>query len=258
MKIDKGIPGIPTISASKLLVYKTCAQQFYYKYKVPYNNRPIDDKNVAALLGTAIHKAIEERYRNNENPVAVFQRVMDETITQWQNEGLKINFAHYYTTALSVGNKILRTFDWDQFHPMELEHAFTLPFPNKHRPIVNVTGYIDLIDSRAWVVYHKSASQAPNQDELDHNPQFIFYAWAYEQIYGHRPVRVIWNHVRTAKLYEANIYHNYEDKLEQLTNDIIAMIEAKHFVRRKMDKVCKTECSFFQNCYGDRASKDAE
>lgn len=251
--IDKSISGLPTISASKINVYRTCAKQYYYKYILPYNSRPQDDKNVAALLGTALHRAIELKYREGKNPSLVFQDVMNDTITEWENKHYKINAAGYYSTALKVGKDIIKSFDWNRFDPIELEYAFTLPFPNPQNPLVNITGYIDLIDRDGIVVDHKSASVAPNQDELNHNPQFILYAWAYEQLYGTRPTGIIWNHLRTARLYEANIYERYEDKIAQLTNDIIAMLENEHHARRKIDKVCKSECSFFTLCYGEKS-----
>lgn len=252
MEINKALPNLPTVSASKIKVYKTCARQYKYKYMIPYKDRPADDKNVAALLGTALHKAIELRYKEGANPSQVFQNTMDDTISEWEKKKLKINAAGYYTTALNVGKKIIREFDWDLYNPLELELAFTLPFPDPQNPIVNVTGYIDMVDFSGMVIDHKSASQAPVQDELDHDPQFVLYAWAYEQMYGVKPYKVIWNHLRTAKQYESNVQHNYDDKIAQLTEDMLAMLEAKRYGRRKMDKVCKTECSFYTLCYGDK------
>lgn len=252
--IDKSLPYLPTVSASKIKVYKTCARQYKYKYILPFNDRPIDDKNVAALLGTALHKALELKYTDkNVSEIQVFQQVMEETITDWESKHFKINFMNYYSTALKVGTDILRKTDWDQFNPIALEQAFTLPFPNAKYPLVNLTGFIDMIDIDGSVIDHKSKSTAPAQDELDHDPQFILYAWAYEQIYNDKPYRVIWNHLRTQKLYVANVLHNYDDKIHQLTEDIIAMLKSKHHARRSMDKVCKSECSFYTLCYGDKA-----
>lgn len=241
-----------TISASKLKVYKTCARQYHYKYDLPHNDRPADDKNVAALMGTAIHKAIEEKYRNDRSPTGVFQSVMTATLDEWEAKKLKINALDYFPRAMKVGNEILKNFDWNKFNPMELEFAFTLPFPNKHTPIVNITGLIDLIDMSGMLVDHKSSSYAPNQDELDHDPQFVIYYWAYHQLHGEYPWKIVWNHLRTAKFYEANIAHNYEDKIAQLGLDIEAMISAQYFVRRQMDNVCRTKCSFYDLCYREK------
>lgn len=255
MGIDNTIQGLPRVSASKIRVYRTCQMQYKYKYLIPWNSRPEDDKNVAALLGTALHEAIEMYYKTGANATATFQRVMEDTITEWEDKKLKINAASYYATAMKVGKEILRSFDWSKFSPIELEYEFTLPFPNKQTPLVNMTGYIDLIDISGKVVDHKSSSTVPNQNELDNDPQFIIYAWAYEQIYNTRPNAVIWNHLRTGKLYEANVFQNFDDKLQQLTNDITAMLENKYHARRKLDKVCLTECSFYVLCYGEKSSK---
>lgn len=253
--IDNSIAGIPTVSASKIKVYKTCARQYQYKYIIPFKDRPSESKNVAALLGTALHKAIELKYSTGANPGSVFQTVMDETLTLWEKEKHKINALSYYTQALKVGKDILRKFDWDQFNPSELEYAFTLPFPNRINPLVNVTGYIDLIDrSRQLVVDFKSASSAPGQEELDHDPQFVLYAWAYEQIYQEKPNDIIWYHLRTDKRMVAHVQHNYENKIAQLTEDMLAMLEARRYGRRQMDSVCKTKCSFYDLCYLDKAT----
>lgn len=261
MNIDQGIPNIPTVSASKIKVYKTCARQYKYKYMIPFKDRPSEDKNVAALLGTALHKAIELKYSIDANPTAMFQNVMDETITQWEKDKVKINASSYYTQALKVGKDILRKFDWKQFTPTELEYAFTLPFPSPINPLVNVTGYIDLIDrsgNAKVVVDFKSQATAPAQEELDHDPQFLLYAWAYEQIYGEKPDDIIWYHLRTDKRMIAYVQHNYKDKMSQLTEDILAMLEAKRFGRRQMDTVCKTKCSFYDLCYGTKATTIVE
>ncbi len=256
--MNKGLPNIPTISASKLKVYKTCSKQYFYKYVLHNNDRPADDKNVAALLGTALHKAIESKYKENKSPTGVFQQVMNDTFNEWVDARYKINGSDYLARALKVGRDILTDFDWNKFNPQELEFSFTLPFPNPKRPIVNVTGVIDLIDMSGMVVDHKSASYAPNQDALDNDPQFILYYWAYEQMHGAAPWKVIWNHLRTAKFYEANIANNYEDKIEQLTADILAMTEAKRFARRQMDDECRKRCSFFDLCFGIKKEAELE
>lgn len=254
MEYNKAMPNLPTVSASKIKVYKTCARQYRNKYALAYADRPIDDKNVAALLGTALHEAIEMYYKEGIRPTFTFQNVMNTTIAEWEAAKLKINMAGYFTQAMKVGRDILDTFDWDQFHPVELELSFTLPFPNAINPIVNVTGYIDLVDAQGNIVDHKSTAQAPNQDELNNDPQFILYAWAAEQIYGEKPNKVIWNHLRTQKLYYADIQTDYDNKIAQLTEDIEAMLHAKHFARRQMDDVCKRKCSFYVLCFGKKAA----
>jgi hypothetical protein len=116
-----------------------------------------------------------------------------------------------------------------------------------------MTGYIDLIDITKTVVDFKSASVAPIQDELDNDPQFFIYYWAYWQMQGYPPEHVYWHHLRTNRLYDANIAHQYDFKLEQLTLDIQAMLQNTHFARKRLDRVCINECSFYELCYGKKA-----
>lgn len=257
MGIDKRIEGLPTVSASKVKTYKTCARQYQHKYVTAYNDRPAEDKNVAALLGTALHKAIEMKYSEGKSPTGIFQQVMSETIEQWENDGLNIKALDYYARAMKVGKDILKNYPWDMFNPIELEFSFTLPFPHDN-PIVNITGIIDHIDIDGSIMDHKSATYAPNQDELDNDPQFIIYYWAYEQIYKQYPYRTIWNHLRTNRQIVANIAHNYDLKLEQLTLDIEGMLANTRYPRRLMDNVCRTRCSFFTLCYGDKVNAPIE
>ncbi len=250
MGIDRSIKGLPTVSASKIKVYRTCARQYQYKYKVAFADRPEDSKNVAALLGTALHKAIEMRYRENKSPTAIFQQVMGDTLDEWEDKRLQIKARDYFPRAMKVGKEILNAFPWTHFNPLDLEYAFTLPFPNPQNPVVNMTGYIDMLDMSGLVADWKSASVAPIQDELDNDPQFIIYYWAYQQIHDVPPWKVIWYHLRTQKEYEANIAHDYEFKLQRLAEDIEAMLINPLYPRRKLDKVCRNECSFYELCYG--------
>jgi len=248
--MDKSIEGIPTISASKLKTYKTCQKQYYNKYIVAKEDRTQEQKNVAALLGSALHKAIEEKYKSGKSPTGIFQGYMSDKIVEWEAAGYEIKMLDYYSRAIIVGKGILKDFPWDMFNPIELEYAFTLPFPNKENPIVNITGLIDMIDMNGSVIDHKSATYAPNVDDVSNDAQFLIYAFAYEQIHGVRPYKVIWNHLRTNRQIEADIYNNYQDKLDQLTNDIEAMIHNKYFARINSGNICRTQCSFYQQCYG--------
>lgn len=244
-----------TISASRINVFRKCSRQYYYKYVLPREDRPEDSKNTAALMGTALHKAIEAHYKDFANPLSTFQEVMRNTLTEWESTGLTIKGAEYFTKGMKDGQSILKTFDWNRWKPKELEYEFTLPFPNAENPIVMITGLIDLIDIHGTIADHKSSKTAPNQDELDNNPQFLIYAWAYKQIWGALPNKVIWNHLRTGKLYTANIAHNFEFKLAQLTLDIEAMLQANAFQRKEMDSFCRNVCSFYTQCYGETAPK---
>lgn len=247
---------LQTFSASRIKTYKKCARQYKYKYVTARKDRQEEDKNVASLMGLALHKAIEAHYRDNKSATATFQNFMTTTLDEWEQSNATIKGMEYLARSIKVGKEILTKFPWNDFNPLELEYNFTLPFPNKHAPLVNINGIIDCLDMSGAVIDWKSASYAPNQDELDHDPQFLLYYWAYQQIHGEVPWKIIWYHLRTYTAYEANIAYNYDMKLDQLTEDIKAMLNPTQFYARKeLDRFCRENCSFYELCYGLR-SKD--
>lgn len=255
MEINREIQGLPKISASRLKVFKTCQRQHYYKYTLHYNDRPDEntDQNVAGLLGSALHKAIEAKYKDNTKPTIVFQEYMNNKLEEWENKGYKINALDYFPRAMKVGKQILNDFPWTLFTPMKdgIEVNFTLPFPNKENAIVNINGIIDMITTQGDVIDHKSATKAPSQDILNGDVQLFIYTWAYEQIYGKMPRKIIWHHLRVSKLIEYSV-NDYDFKLSQLALDIEALINTTHHARRDIDSVCLTKCAFYELCYGPR------
>lgn len=244
---------LQTISASKLKTFRTCHRQYYYKYVLPKDERPPDNKNIGALFGTSLHKAIERKYRVNDNPRLVFQKTMLETLDQWEEEGYRVKGVEWFGKSMKDGKLILEEFDWLRFQPIELEYEFTLPFPNSTAPIVLINGYIDLVDQQGDIlniVDHKSQRNRPNQDQLNHDSQFVIYAWAAQQIYGRLPNATIWNDLRKNQLITVDVLTDFDFKLSQLTLDIDALMNTNKYPRRQMDRVCTTECSFYQLCYG--------
>ncbi len=240
---------LPIISASKVKTFRTCSKQFYYKYVVPKADRPEDAKNIGALLGTSLHKAIEKYYRG-ENPIQVFQNTMLTTLDMWEDKGYKVNGAEWFSKSLKDGKEILNTFGWGLFDPVDLELEFMLPFPDAQHPIAIVNGYIDMTTTDKRVVDHKSQRRVPNQDQLNHDPQFILYAWAYREMYGSLPTATIWNDLRNNKQIVVDVLTEFDFKLGQLVYDIDAMIHEDKYPRRLMDNVCVRECSFYGLCYG--------
>lgn len=255
MSIDRSKEGLPVVSASKIKTYRTCARQYKYKYEGIRADRPEDHRNIAALLGTALHKAIEVYYREGISATGTFQRVMVDTLEEWETNNYTVHMMDYYPRAMKVGKDILNTFNWSQFTPIEVEYKFTLPFPNAENPFVNITGVIDLLDASGMIVDHKSATYAPNQNAVNHDPQFILYAWAIQQIQGVLPQRVVWNHLRTARLIDVDVYTNYADKITQLIEDMRGMLINTLYPRKLLDDTCMKRCSFYTLCYGEYAHK---
>jgi len=246
------------ISASRLKTFRTCQRQHYYKYLLHKEDRPDQEKTVASLLGSGVHKAIEMYYKEKANPTLTFQEYMLNTYAEWEQAGVQIKGEEYLAKSLKDGKDMLKKMDFDRWNPTSIELRFNLPFPNEDTPIALMDGVIDIVDISGDFADHKSSNRVPAQDKLDHDPQFLIYAWAYIQISnGYRPGKIYWNHLRTGKLIEVNVFHNYEFKLEQLTREIKALINTKNDIntapRRMLDDVCIKECSFYSLCYADKA-----
>lgn len=248
---------LPTISASKLKVARTCARKYYYKYVLPHDQRPIEAKSVFALRGTALHKAIEDKYSAGHNPALTYQRVMVDTFAEWQEAGYKIVGEDYFAKALKDGKDMIKLIQWEAFIPETLEHRFSLPFPNAEAPVAMVEGIIDMITMEGSVIDHKSASKKPNLVELAHDPQFIIYRWAYEQIYDAVPYRVVWHHLKDGSIIDSRVNDNYEEKLAQLELDITGVVNMTSYPRRLLDNECR-QCPFFTLCYSDSTPKEEE
>lgn len=246
---------LPILSASKLKAFKKCPRQYYYKY-INHTEQG-DDKNMSALLGSALHKAIELYYKEGKtNYTYEFQQYMQHTIELWDEKGYTVSYEYNFMRDLKDGKAFLKKIDWDFFNPTELELRFSLPFP-KENPIVIINGVIDMICD-GMVIDHKSGKEKPNKQELAHDPQFILYHWAYEQLYGKPPEIVYWHHLRTGKLIESRIKDNYADKIQQLTVDIQAMLSTTVYHRKEQDSFCRKVCAFYEKCFGEKAQPDEE
>lgn len=246
---------LQTVSASKIKTYRTCSK----KYEYTYINKPevlvhTESKNIGALLGSSLHRAIEMKYKENADPLTTFTTFLDKTYAEWETAEYIILGEEWLSKSVKTGREILRDFDWDVFQPIDLERHFTLPFPSADNPICNMTGIIDLIDARGWVVDHKSQKETPTQEQLDNDAQFIIYYWAHNEMFNEYPARVIWNNLRTGTLIDIDIATNYNDKLQQLTSDIQTMLTNTAYARKLLDRTCLRECNFYRLCWQNKES----
>lgn len=248
--VASDLKGLPQISASKIKTYRSCARKFYYSYiEKPTKEENKEEKNVAALLGTTLHRVIEAKYKNPQiNPLALYQEKMLSLLQEWEDVGYKINGEQYFGKSLKEGREILEQFQWDRFSPRALEFYFSLPFPMID-PIAKITGYIDMITDDGIVIDHKSQRAIENTEEMANNAQFILYRYAFHAINNVYPRSVAWHDLRTQQLIDTGVHVDYDIKLAKLTEDITAMLNATHYSRINLSAQCKRECSFYNLCW---------
>jgi CRISPR/Cas system-associated exonuclease Cas4 (RecB family) len=232
-------------SASRINTYKTCPKLFYYNYVEKLE----EPRHVLTIMGSALHKSIENFYKKNIPPLVTFNKEFYNGVSFAENEvGLKGRDTPVQVALL--GQSIIDSIQWD-FKPTELEKSFMLPFPNKENPVCIMRGIIDMILEDGIIIDHKSSKTKPTKKKLADNYQFTIYAWAYRELYGKLPEVVYWHHLRTAELITADVLTDFEEKLTNIVNDVILIINDKEFNKVEKNSFCQNVCNFYEKCWGE-------
>lgn len=244
---------LPKISASKIKTWQTCKKKYFYTYiEKPTLETLKERKSIGGLLGTVLHKIIEEKYKNPLiNHLALYQDKMLTFLEEWQAAGHDIIGEQWFTKSLAEGRKILETFDWSRFNPTDLELYFSVPFPTEN-PYCTLVGYIDMISDNN-VIDHKSQKVIETREEMASNAQFILYRYVFNVLKGYYPDAVLWNDLRTGKVINTHVEENYEEKLATLVRDIENMLSATEYPKIELGETCRRRCEFFQLCWGGNA-----
>jgi hypothetical protein len=238
---------LPTLSASKLKLFKLCAQKYKLTYVEPMAQE-VSTQNIASLVGTAIHKAIEMWYKNGANPRTTYRDTFYNTLAEWESK--QANVIGKVSQSFVEGQKMIEGIKFEDMIPTDLELRFSLPFPNKENPICVINGVIDMVTADECVIDHKSKNvKEPNLNELANDVQFLLYAWAYKELTGKFPRAVYWHHLRNGKLYEVDVMSDYDKKIARMTEDLEAMLTATRFQRKELDRFCTDYCEFFSHCF---------
>jgi RecB family exonuclease len=235
---------LPDFSASRFNLYKTCPRLYMYQY---IENMP-SSKHIYTVMGSALHKAIEEFYKGKENPMKTYSDCFYNDLDNALHSQAGLVSAELSTKAHKTGADIIRDFNWDRFVPKEIELGFRFPFPTAN-PMVMMRGFIDMITEEGEIIDHKSSSKKPTKEELANNPQLILYVWAHEQLYGIKPKKVYWHHLRTLELVEANVLENYDEKLKNLELVLERILSDTEFPKIEQGGFCNRVCAHASLCW---------
>lgn len=202
-----------TTSATKIKDYMMCRLYYYDRHIL----KGPQVKDTSAVMGTAIHKAIEDGYRGI-NPVFTYRKTINTELDSAVERGDTINYRLSYNDMLDTGEQILAGYDFTRFHIGESERRFAIPLQFVD---ATITGSIDRITNDGIILDYKSAKQPPK--DLNNDPQFTIYTWAYINLFGDWPKHVYWYHLRTHRLYEYDTSHVGE-KMNLITDTIQRMM----------------------------------
>lgn len=229
------------VSASQIKTWMLCKQLYYLTY-VEGIKQYVDPYTIT---GSALHKAIQSYYKDDENVFFSYYRYFTELIKDAIDKKLLKN-VHKVHLAQKRGVSHLTKLKLTRFTPSETELEFLLPFGD-----TKMKGFIDLIDGKN-IIDHKSSSRLPTATQRAEDPQFIIYAWAYNEIFGHMPEHVYWHHLEDGELYECDVLTNFEAKMKKIEQVVQEMGQwtSGDYPKKTRDGFCEKVCDHFQRCYG--------
>lgn len=179
-------------SASKIKDYMLCRRYYHDRHvlKTPQG------KDTSAILGTAIHKAIEDTYNGGQYPYYTLQHTIGKELDYAHNNGIPVTYRQSYAEMIETGTEIIGGYDFTRFVNGTSEYAFELPLTEG----VVIRGIIDRITEDGIVLDYKSGKRKPK--DLSNDVQFTIYVWAYTQMFHKMPKKVYWYHLRTHELIE--------------------------------------------------------
>ena len=219
---------LPKISASRLKRFLLCPRQFYYHYIEEREEK----KNIFAVLGTAVHRAIAAFFLEKRQPQSVF---FEEWTTMIRDYNL-YDDKNLYRRGLDI----LDRYPHYDAPPIEVEREYALPYPPED-PICMLTVVFDQVYD--WGVRDlKTNKNPPPQFELNNDLQFILYADAFSILFNKPPERVVWHQLESGKDIEARVIGKRE-----IAVDAIRGLLRNGYFYRKIGAHC-TYCSFKEEC----------
>ena len=179
------------LSVTKISTYLDCPRKFWYRYELHLKT----PKSGGFYFGSAVHQGLENYYLGKD-PI---QGVTDALFGKKDSIGEEVKEGVNLVKLEKEARRIFEIYS-DQaphFEPLLVEHFFEVPLVHpetKEELPATFRGKIDLITEDGAVVDHKTASGSSNGFWAKKNTlQANGYSYAYLQMFGKLPSRVIFN-----------------------------------------------------------------
>lgn len=220
---------LPKVSATRIKTFLTCPKKYWFKYVLGID----DEKNIYAVLGLSVHKAIAEYYIERKNPRLTYIETWDSLLSEYK----LANNVNLFNRGLDM----IDSYPHYEDVPLEIESEYFLPYP-EHNPICILHVVFDQVYD--WGIRDlKTTKFRPTSFEIRHDMQFILYAHAFEMIYGRKP-KMVWHHLETAEDIPVFI-----DVDQYYAEEIIRELLRQQYYYRRVDDHCRY-CSYRKECLG--------
>jgi CRISPR/Cas system-associated exonuclease Cas4 (RecB family) len=181
------------LSYSKISTFLDCPRKYWYQYELGLETK----KSEGFYFGSAIHSGLEAYYSGKEPMKAVKNALFGEKdrISEEAKEG--VNPEELYREA----ERCFKIYPEEApyFEPEKIEHYFNIPIINPETGEelnASLSGKVDLIDKRGFIVDHKSAKSSPNGFFDDKNKlQAAAYTYWYFYMFNKLPEIFVFNYV---------------------------------------------------------------
>jgi hypothetical protein len=200
-------------------------------------------------VGSTVHHALETSWDKS------YGVALKSALTYMQKNNISFDDSFY---ADKVSTSIKNYFNNYKFlltKNDEIEKKFRIKYNNN----VYFVGRIDRIvkkpDGNNMLVDWKTSQHDPFS--IDNDPQFLFYKYAYEILYGRKPSKVLYINVYTNRMLSITNDNESYPKLFNVTiPEILSRIKRSDFRLEGLKKrnACKY-CSFREQCMSDRGVK---
>ena len=245
---DLNLEVAEVLSVSQVNTFLDCAARWYFKHFLGLPD-VIDAKRA---LGNAVHKALEENFRQKIQSRKDLERehVLELYATAWQNEAEQARFAEdddkaelERTGAVLVQKYLVEAAP--EITPIAVEQRVSGVIAG-----VKVRGYIDLLDSNGRIIDIKPSSKKPSGIRPDSARQIATYAQITPGASGKAAVHTLVR-TKTPQLVEQN--HQVTDADRRHVEIIYPLVQEGMrnglYTPNRGSMFCsRTSCAYWQAC----------
>lgn len=245
------------LSSSQINLYLQCSLKYKFQY---IDGIPKLFKPSGLALGSAIHSALSwfHKAKMNGRKVSLekFYKIFD---TDWYSQNVDTDIRYKNgeeeMKLVVVAKELLALYFHQRHNGVKgAEVPFTVPLinpSNSERFVVDLEGFIDLIEEDDTIVEFKTSNQTLDQKTIDDQLQLTIYSYAYEMLYQRSPklIKVV-DFVKTKKpkmiVLKTKRDKNDYQRLFHLASQVLRGIQSQIFYPRP-SFWCK-DCEYEEQC----------